>query len=491
MRQQRHGQSARRRGESGGSVDAPVAPPDAPVGAPDAGAPFTLALDPARAFVQLPAGGSVDLALVVTPAAAGDLAVTVSGLPAGVTASALVIPAGMTGGTLTLSSAANAAAGALAATITATGGGQHQSVTLAVSTGVTSGRLDTGYGDGGVMRLALTASPTQVVPMADGGVLVVAASAGSTYPGLVVRLTSAGARDALFGQNGVAFLPVGATPAAVLIDSGGKILIGGGRVDESFAGEGRIWRLLADGSLDPGFGDGGTVAVTGVQFVTGLVLNGDGSLAALGWSADPAGTALTHVLAGGALDPSFGDGGTVTQTLNGSVNGISIPCTDGSWLFTMVESNAAALVRIDPAGHLDTSFGQSGYLAYQQLVRDAAGDYIAIYVGAGTPPHPITIGGCTATAGMSGGLVPPLADDGTLIVWGQGANGQNSAVLKAFKADGSANPGFGVGGTFDPARDLGLSPNPLWGVFARDSAGRVVYVFQPTDSEWMVVRLLL
>jgi uncharacterized membrane protein len=83
---------------------------------------ITLALSSSNVSVVQGATASVTVS-VTREGQVGDVAITVSGLPSGVTASPLTLAAGTTSGTLTLSAAANATAGTGSAIVTASASG--------------------------------------------------------------------------------------------------------------------------------------------------------------------------------------------------------------------------------------------------------------------------------------------------------------------------------------------------------------------------------
>ncbi|WP_161604257.1 Calx-beta domain-containing protein [Roseiconus nitratireducens] len=138
---------------------------------------------------------------------------------------------------------------------------------------------------------------------------------------MVTQLTSDGAADSTFGNNGratISFPGDLVTPAAIERQPDGKLLVGatvsfGTGFDEQFAAA----RFNADGTVDDTFGDGGTFIDLDPQTrgtVKDLIYQSPGRilLAGEGWMANTT-TGSSHTLLGlkmdGSVDSSFGDNG--------------------------------------------------------------------------------------------------------------------------------------------------------------------------------------
>lgn len=79
--------------------------------------------------------------------------------------------------------------------------------------------------------------------------------------GFIVKFDAEGALDAGYGDGGTVLLPE-FYPHAVAIDSQGRALVGGERFDpQTFIYTSSVIRLDADGAADAGFGDAGTVSI--------------------------------------------------------------------------------------------------------------------------------------------------------------------------------------------------------------------------------------
>ncbi|WP_318773950.1 Ig-like domain-containing protein, partial [Meiothermus sp.] len=194
-----------------------------------------------------------------------------------------------------------------------------------------------------------------------------------------------------------------------------------GRIEaETFTG--------ARGELDPTFGSGGKVTTdlgSSYDEAYALVLQPDGRLVAAGRSVDAAGNddfALVRYNPDGSLDTSFGIGGKVTTEVGSSSDEARalVLQPDGKLVAAGYSSNAAgksdfALVRINPNGSLDTSFGSGGKVT-------------------------------TAVGSSSGIAALVLQPDGKLVAAGPSSNGDYDFALVRYNPNGTLDPTFGSGG---------------------------------------------
>jgi len=139
---------------------------------------------------------------------------------------------------------------------------------------------------------------------------------------VVVKALPGGGLDASFGSGGRAYLPLGdyAMGRAIAVRVvGDKIVVAGYIVDadQHIA----IWRLNADGSADASFGDGGRVVLAGVSPVlyadkrVGLAVDEKGRYWVVGGLESAAGNldmAVWRIMADGKLDPDFCEGAPCT-----------------------------------------------------------------------------------------------------------------------------------------------------------------------------------
>lgn len=194
------------------------------------------------------------------------------------------------------------------------------------------GALDAGFGVGGWM-LAGGANPefSSAIALDDLGRIVIAgsvldlAASGAPSKPLVMRLGDDGARDASFGDDGVAIVPLAGDWRAQAI-APGRVRLGGVftqrrvfvAINHTSPNEGGVLALAANGSVETTFGDNGYVDLTreeGMQ-IGALAMRADARLVAAG-TIDPDGTAISQFFAArmafdGTLDTSF-DGNGVAR----------------------------------------------------------------------------------------------------------------------------------------------------------------------------------
>ncbi|WP_165226030.1 hypothetical protein [Aquisphaera insulae] len=238
--------------------------------------------------------------------------------------------------------------------------------------------------------------------------------------------------------------------------------------------------LLSAGSLDPTFGSGGSVTtdfplVPATAQGTGGVVDSSGRLVVAGLVSDADGdftTVLMRYTRGGALDPTFGQGGRIVtpivgrQVLIGVRPSVALDAS-GDILVTGPLSrppyspdwavNDFAVARYTPGGRLDTTFGDHGIAATN----------IGYALGSTVLPTDDT---------PSAIAVQP---DGKIVVSGTtSGNPYDFGIdyafgVARFNADGSLDAGFGTGGhavaapsgpysysfNYSYAYDLALAPD--------------------------------
>lgn len=277
----------------------------------------------------------------------------------------------------------------------------------------------------------------------------------------MARYNTDGSLDATFGNGGKVVTDFSGSldsASAIAIQPDGKIILAGGAFTPpgfSFA----LARYNTDGSLDQTFGVGGK-AVTSVRLSSGasaVALQPDGKIIAAG-SSDDLSMNLTNDFTiirynpDGSLDTTFGVGGVVLTDFFGIsgrdfVNSLAVQ-PDGKIVAAGIAeeteeffSFAFALARYDPAGNLDPSFGTGGK-ASVEFISDAMEQCEAI----------------------------TLQPDGKIVAVGQTATSNLSVVDNAmarFNVDGTLDLTFGTGGRvttdffngFEGAFDVVLQPD--------------------------------
>ncbi len=251
------------------------------------------------------------------------------------------------------------------------------------------------------------------------------------------------------------------------------------------------------GSLDTTFGGDGVVTtpvLSGVDIATSVAIQPDGRIVTAGWAcAEPDGNcqfsgakisfALTRHLQDGAVDTSFGSGGTVTTEfeLVDRANDIALQ-GDGRIVVagrsSTLEGSAFALARYNSDGTLDGSFGNGGKVltsfpgstspaAYSLLIQPdgkivaggdtgspASGFALARYNANGSLDAEFGNGGLVATrieGRDSQALDIALQSDGRIVATGwalRSAGSEYGAFAAArYNTDGSLDTTFGTGGT--------------------------------------------
>jgi len=242
------------------------------------------------------------------------------------------------------------------------------------------GTLDGTFGGGQVSTAFLGFDQAFAVAIQQDGKIVAAGSASDgTVPGTLValaRYTSDGSLDTSFGTGGrtsvrleEAIKPGFQEGHSLAIQADGKIVVAAVHKIDGVATDGfTVARFTATGALDPAFGGLGFV---GVKFLAGaevaearsVALLQDGRILVAGTTSDGGPTsefALTRLNIDGSIDPSFGTAGKViTSFFQGADRASAIAIAPAGKIVVAGTANGVAfgLVRYNPDGSLDTSFG--------------------------------------------------------------------------------------------------------------------------------------
>ena len=313
-----------------------------------------------------------------------------------------------------------------------------------------------------------------------------------TTGGLTVTTDRTGPRpilgtlDAAFGRSGkivTGFGQISNGGYAVGIQSSGKIVVGAYTYSGS-SDDFAVGRFHPDGSLDTTFGTGGWTVTPagGNDNVFDLVVQSDNKIILVGSSFNGnQDFAVVRYDADGGLDASFGAGGKATIDFGGMEDWATSAAlqADGKIVVTGVagigSSQDTALVRYNPDGTLDSTFGTGG-----KVVTSVAPSYDQGLAVAILPDGKILVGG-TATAvsdnydfallrynpngtldsgfGTGGIVTTPIgvsADianamvvqpDGKIVLGGQSIVGSYyDFALARYLPSGSLDPSFGTGG---------------------------------------------
>lgn len=199
----------------------------------------------------------------------------------------------------------------------------------------------------------------------------------------IARYNPDGTPDFTFGTFGKVttdFFGADDRATAVVILPNGKFIVGGSARNGTFL-DFALARYNTDGSLDAGFGSGGTVVTdfAGTEdTIEDIAIQSDNRIVAVGSTfnvATKSNFAIARYRANGDLDPTFGFGGRVITDFfaefdNATAvavqrNGKIVVAGSAEVLvstFPRITTLDFAVARYNPNGHVDKSFGASGKL---------------------------------------------------------------------------------------------------------------------------------
>ena len=302
------------------------------------------------------------------------------------------------------------------------------------------GDLDPTFGNGGTVVTDFNNSTdwlSRIAVQPDGKIVAI----GDTHPshkGALARYNPDGTLDATFGNGGkvVTVANVRESAAGLLILPDGKIMICGSigvptEFDTSFA----LLRFNSDGSVDSTFGNGGTV-MTNINNDNdrpyALARQSDGKIVAAGkrgiqfnpTEQRKGNVALVRYNPDGSLDATFGNGGIVVNDFGQGLESYAIDVIiqpDGRIIIAGESAYAFLVARYNSNGTLDTTFGNAGFreVNFGDLSWDHGRDAL-------------------------------LQDDGKIILVGIAEinNPYDSFAVARFNPDGSLDQSFGNGGKF-------------------------------------------
>lgn len=184
--------------------------------------------------------------------------------------------------------------------------------------------------------------------------------------------------------------------------------------------------LLSAGDLDPGFGNGGVVTtdVTDFDFGNDVAVQSDGKIVLVGDTNIAASAAyVLRYNPDGTLDSTFGTGGKATVTIDSSdfsPTAVAVQ-SDGRIVVAGDSGDNFAVARLNADGTLDSTFGTGG-----TVVTDFGGSDRAEDVAVQSDGRIIVVG----THGN------PLS----------GVQSENDFAVARYNSDGSLDITFGTGG---------------------------------------------
>ncbi len=261
-----------------------------------------------------------------------------------------------------------------------------------VATGVvryqSNGSLDPSFGVNGILAIDAAADAAAVL-QPDGKIVCGGGEGVSSMADFqIARVHANGTLDSTFGTNGIAtidFTGDGDGIFGLALQPDGKIVAVGRTSNIPF--DGTRWnfaaaRVLPNGALDATFGAGGKVwtdfaAKDDTAFA--VLIQGDGKILLAGRGQPQENDwdfALVRYHANGTLDTSFGLGGKTITPLSNIDGAFAVKLqTDGKIVTAGVRggtSTAFALMRHNPDGSLDSTFGDGGKVVTFFNGRDEA-----------------------------------------------------------------------------------------------------------------------
>jgi len=311
------------------------------------------------------------------------------------------------------------------------------------------GTLDTSFGTAGMAAVDFGPSDdicTGIAIQTDGRAVVVGYAQNLvgfppvySYHPIAARLTSAGALDASFGNGaGQVQLPQQGGSQAVALQADGKIVIAGFEIPEGDNGtDYGIERLLADGSVDPGFGTEGRVTVDfagspSFEMPSAVAIDAQARIVVAGTSDRylDAGMGIVRLLGNGQFDDTFGSNGVVVAGLDAEhiAYGYALHLEgNGGVVVGGMRSSAkdllVAAARLLENGSMDATFGTQGVATIP-------------YAPAGVEWNPRTYAMARQSDGkyvLAGSVVDP--------------DGKQFTLLARIDAEGQLDPTFADAGT--------------------------------------------
>jgi uncharacterized delta-60 repeat protein len=386
--------------------------PTAPVGdddptMPDAAVPAMFTLSVSQQKVPIVQGTSATVTVTIERVApfAGAVTVNLGALPAGATATPVMIAAGETTATITIDAAADAPH-SLPTDVLAIGVAEGASAMTPFTVTVCGkpGALDTSF-SGGRVLVGMGISDDYGNGLAvqpDGKVLVAGSIAEHQGDFALLRLTRDGEVDPTFGTGGKVFTDFAGftdTINAIALQDDGKIVVAGTSVVSGSSYDFAVARYLADGTLDTTFSGDGKVTTalsTDIDIARAVAIQPDGKIIVAGESNRGFGAtgldfALVRYNSDGSVDNTWGAGFVVTPMKSATgrdvVSGLALQTIDNETRVVAVGGDGDfAIARYRANGALDTTFGTGGKvmglygsvtgMAYSAVVTSSNGLFV-------------------------------------------------------------------------------------------------------------------
>lgn len=262
---------------------------------------------------------------------------------------------------------------------------------LAVPALAGKGNLDRGFADRGKMLHTIPSTSEKAfdaVVQPDGKIIVVGGTNHMTtgnFRFYAVRYNVDGSIDESFGDGGKKIVTVGiasATANAVVLQSDGKILLGGTAEATTTNIDFAIVRLDAGGQLDPTFGTGGIKILSvgpsfdGAQKMALQNIGGEQKIVLAGYNSGQGGVkiAVARVNSNGSPDDTFGTNGVkIVATTSASEQAYDLTIQNGSGENKILLGGTSRfdagggsyrddllVARLNPDGSVDNTFDGDG-----------------------------------------------------------------------------------------------------------------------------------
>ena len=395
------------------------------------------------------------------------------------------------------------------------GPGQTPNVTATLARYTATGAPDETFGFDGFVQFNSPANSIDgtFLLLPNGNILLpLNVPSGTSTNTALEELNPDGSPDTSFGSNGIATGAPGIL-SAITLDSNNNIVAVGSTPPNSLGQSAALLeRFTSAGQLDSSFGTAGSTTVPSAQSLNSVFVESSGAIQAVSQFS------LYDFTSAGALNTSFGSGGSgfVALALTNPTQSLFQP--DGKILLagetpTTPGNDAASLVRINPDGSLDTTFGSGGHAlfgpGYAQLSDAGAlslqsnGKIILGVGNADSAQSPLSTdfdptrlnanGTADASFGVdgtapgrplfaTGDALAELPNDQTLVAGEIIVGGVDAIYLRRYNADGSVDstfaPGLGYGGTsgyvFIPTPVQPFNEASIAKRITLDSTGRIL-----------------
>lgn len=262
-------------------------------------------------------------------------------------------------------------------------------------------------------------------------------------------LLAAGGIDTSYGSNGVAtaaFPSYTVVANTSIIEPDGKLLVTGGiQTNQHPLPFGMaVARFNTNGTLDSSFGSAGTVIVSQTGTALHIAIAPDGGILLSGLDSAGNGNIVARLTDAGAIDATFGSGGTVTVP---GLDGAAIASlSDGKIIAIGDEPGKYDIARLDANGSLDATFGTAG-VSIDAMPQGSAGTFYGV---------------ADAVIRSDGAIVTSALVN---------RSGTAGFELARFNTDGSLDASFGGGGTVETPLQTPIDAAETLGI---ESDGKII-----------------